>query len=157
MSLTIIGIIRDGDIEVSGHQAELRRQWILGQKEGAVIRETLEKQALPKTHQQCKAHFGLALATIVTEFDDNGWDASMLLNLPTPTGVGITKDMLQVFFYALFPVFNEGKQVTLSKMNTAQASKFFDNIRNFASSQWQIVIPEPNSEWRKLAEDIKDG
>jgi hypothetical protein len=148
MTLTITGIIRDGDIEVSGQQAELRRRWILGQKEGAVIRETLEKQTLPKTYQQCKTHFGLALAMIVESFNDNGWDCSMLMNLPNPTGVGINKDMLQVFFYALFPVFNEGRQTTLSKMSTAEASKFFDQIRNFAASQWQIAIPEPRKDWK---------
>jgi hypothetical protein len=153
MTLTITGIIRDRDIEVSGQQAELKRRWILGQKEGAVIRETLEKQTLPKTHQQCKAHFGLALAMIVESFNDNGWDCSMLMNLPEPTGVGINKDMLQQFFYALFPVFDEGKQVTLSKMNTAQASQFFDQIRNFAASQWQIAIPEPDSRWREKVVD----
>ena len=149
----------DGDMVVSGHQVELRRQWLSGQKDGTVVRETLAKQTLPKTHQQCKAHFGLALAMIVESFNDNGWDASMLLNLPEPTGIGITKDMLQVFFYALFPVFNEGRQTTLSKMNTAEASKFFDQIRNFASSQWQIAIPEPDKNWadkkssNKLAEE----
>jgi hypothetical protein len=56
--------------------------------------------------------------------------------------------MLYMYFCALFPVFNdEHKQVTLSKMNTAQAAQFFDQVRNFASSQWGITIPEPDKDW----------
>lgn len=94
-------------------------------------------------------HFGLALTTIVEEFNSRGWDCSMLLNLPDPTGVGVDKDMLQVFFYALFPTLNDkGERITLSKMNTKQESAFYDKIVSFASSQWQIYIPEPDVNWR---------
>jgi hypothetical protein len=146
--MNFTGTIIDKELVFAGQQAELRKRYVSSMKDGAVIRESLTKETLPKTHQQCKAHFGLALAMIVESFNDNGWDASMLLKLDTPTGVGINKDLLQCFFYALFPVYDDDhKQITLSKMSTMQASAFFEQIRNFASSQWSIVIPEPDKNW----------
>ena len=148
-ALKINMTVKKGQMSMSPAQAALRRHWLTSLTNGTEIIETLQKRGKPKTWEQCKMHFGLALQRIVEGFDDNGWDCSMLLNLPDPTGVGIDKDMLQMFFYALFPTLNEdGERITLSKMDTKQESAFYEKITNFASSQWQIVIPEPQKDWK---------
>jgi len=101
-----------------------------------------------KSQDQLGAIFGLALNTIKAEFDDRGWDTSYLLKIDLPTGNEITIDFLKEYFYATCGVYNEKGLVRLSKSNTKQAAQFFENIRNFASSQWGIYIPEPNPNWR---------
>ena len=140
-----------GDLEVTGRQAELRRQWLSSQKDGAVVKETLEKETLPKTNQQVKMHWGLAIAMIIEEFNHKGWDSSMLFNFPTTQGSGsaVTGDQLQEYFYALFPVYRDDRRIGLSRMSTVEASTFFDQIRNFAASQWSINIPEPQKDWKE--------
>jgi hypothetical protein len=148
--MNFIGTIQKGEFVPAGRQSELRKRFLSSMKDGTVVKEGLVKQTLPKTYQQCKTHFGLALAMIVEGFNDLGWDCSVLLNLPNPTGIGINKDMLQQYFYALFPIFDEsGKQTTLSGMTTIQASNFFDQIRNWTASQWGFSIPDPDPNWRK--------
>ncbi len=140
---------KDGKLLLSQSQYLSRQQFLSSLKKDSKVIETLRKEGKLKTWGQCKMHFGLALTAIVDEFDSRGWDCSMLLNLPEPTGIGVDKDMLQIFFYALFPTLNdEGSRITLRKMDTEQESAFYDKIVCFASSQWQIYVPEPNPNWR---------
>ena len=105
------------------------------------------KNTNPKTAKQCRTHWGLAIATIIAGFNDSGEDCSRLFNLPKPSGVAVTGDMLQQYFYALFPVLRDGKRITMSKMTTTEESKFYEQINAWASSQWNIYIPEPDPKW----------
>ena len=103
-----------------------------------------------KSQEQLGAIFGLAIAMIIAEFNDLGMDTSYLIKTDKPTGIGVTSDFLKEYFYAVCPVFDDdGKRVTLSRMSTAQAASFFDAIRNYASSQWGIVIPDPDRNYNK--------
>ncbi len=124
-------------------------------KSGTPIEETLRKISPHKTNKQIKTIFGLCLTTIIQGFNDNGWDSSILLNLPKPTGIGVSKVLLKEYLYAVCPISNDsGGRVTLSDATIEQAMKFIDDIRNFASSQWSIYVPEPNPDWRtKKAKD----
>ena len=130
-------------------QVAERRRYLESLENGTAVKETITKQTRPKSQQQLGAHFGLALQRIIEAFNDMGWDSSMILNLPKPTGTGTTKGMLQEFFYALFPVFDEGgKRKTMRDFSTAEESKFYEQINSFASSQWGIYIPDPNLNWK---------
>ena len=147
--MDIYGEIKDGELYFPVTQSQYRQRWLTDQKDGAKIKESLCIARKPKSQEQLGAIFGLALRQIEMEFEENGWDSSYVMNLPKPTGVPVNKDMLKMYFYSLFPVLSEkGKPITLSGMDTAQAAAFFDNIRNFASSQWSIIIPEPDPSWK---------
>ena len=128
------------------------KAWWENLKDDARICVTYKLDRPQKSWSQVKNHFGNALLKIVETFDDNGWDASMLYRLEKPTGVPVNSVMLQQFFYALFPSQNEeGKLITMSSddFTTVHCSEFFENIRNYAASQWSIPIPDPDPEWFK--------
>ena len=141
--------VNHGVLTLPSSQKILRQHFLTSIKDGTRVIETIEKDTKPKTHAQVKTIFGLAIAQIISDFEHRGWDSSMLLNMPKPTGIGISKGLLKEFLYAVCPIYDENdKPITLSKSDTAQASKFFDDIRNYAASQWSIYIPEPNIDWK---------
>lgn len=110
----------------------------------------IKRLGKPKSQDQLGAIFGLAIAQIIAEFNDLGMDTSYLIKTDKPTGIGVTTDLLKEYLYAVCPIYGDsGGRITLSKANTSQAAKFFDDIRNYASSQWGIVIPDPNPKWRE--------
>jgi hypothetical protein len=97
-----------------------------------------------KTQNQLASIFGLAIKMIIQEFNNEGIDTSYLIKSEKPTGIEVSIELLKEYLYCVCPTFNEnGKRITLSKMNTKQASVFFDSIRNYAASNWNIYIPEP--------------
>jgi len=104
-----------------------------------------------KTHQQVKAIFGLALKSIKQEFDDRGWDTSILLRSEMPTGIAVTPTLLKEYLYAVCPIFNDsGDAITLSHKDcdTAKTAKFFSDIQAWVSTQWCILIPDPDPSWK---------
>ena len=103
-----------------------------------------------KSHQQVKAIFGLAIAVLVREFDDRGWDTSVLFKLPRSTGIPCSAGDFQRWLYAACPIRDDDDNViTLSKANTEQASKFLDDIQATATTEWCIVIPDPDPAWKE--------
>jgi len=143
-------MIQDGELTYAPPIAEQRKKLLEKQKDGTVFEETLTVFRPSKTRKQLGAFWGLAMSIAVAELDDRGYDTSFLLNVPKPTGIAITKDLLCEYLYNVCPIFDEdGKRITLSKANTQQAAKFFDDCRNFMASQWSITIPEPSPLWRE--------
>ena len=141
--------VNHGVLTLPSSQKILRQHFLTSIKDGTRVIETIEKDTKPKTHAQVKTIFGLAIAQIISDFESRGWDSSMLLNMPKPTGIAVSKGLLKEFLYAVCPIYDENdKLITLSKSNTIQASKFFDDIRNYSASQWSVYIPEPNIDWR---------
>jgi hypothetical protein len=129
-----------------------RQQYLSKLPSGTSVTEEIKRITQSKTHQQVKTIFGLAMATIKQEFDDRGWGTDMLLNLPEPTGIGVSVNLLKEYFYAVCPIYNEeGQRISLSHKDcsTIVASGFFDEIRNWSASQWSIYIPEPDPDWNK--------
>ena len=115
-----------------------------------------------KTNQQTKTHFGLLINSVIAQANDDGVDTSNFLKLllqdDLPTGVGLTADFLHQLFYACCPTVNsEGKRITLSKMNTIEASDWFERCRNLLASRgFYVNDPDPN--WReKLEKGKQDG
>jgi len=148
------GIIKNGRFELSLTQLQQRQSYLKNLTGDTRVIETLRKEGKSKSWEQVKCHFGLVVTTILREFSDRGWDTSCLLNMPKPTGIEVSVGLLQEFLYAACPVYNEaGERVTLSKMTLIEASKFFDDIRNYCASQWSIYIPEPDKNWKDKGAD----
>jgi hypothetical protein len=118
-------------------------------KEGSTFKSSLSVPRESKTHSQVKAIWGMVIAMAVNEFSDRGWDTSYLLNLPEPTGCEIKGEILKLYLYEVCPIHDDNGRVTLSKMTTEQASKFFEDCRNFMASQWNIIIPDPRPDWKE--------
>lgn len=152
------GIIQNGHFELSLTQLKQREAYLSSLKDGTRVIETLRKEGKKKSWEQVKAHWGLVINTILANFESNGWDCSILYNLPMPTGVPVNRDMLHQFFYALFPTYVDGKLITMSsdEWTTHHSSFLFENVRNFAASQWSIYIPDPDPDWRDKIENGDD-
>lgn len=144
------GTIQNGQLILPPIQKWLRQQYFATLKDGTLLRETLTKEGFSKTHRQIKTIFGLVITTVIQNFDDNGWDSSIILNTKLPTGIPVTKELLKEFFYVVCPIFNdEGVRITLRKATIEQAMKFIDDIRNWSASQWSIFVPDPDPNWRE--------
>ncbi len=144
------GKVENGKYVISKVQYDLKQDY-LKKNEGRNIVEILKRETKQRSLSQLRAHFGLALQTIVEAFDERGWDSSFIYNMPIPTGVPVNKDMLQQYFYALYPTTNDkGEIITLSHedFDTVKEMTFFDAIRNHTSSQWSIYIPDPDPNWK---------
>lgn len=111
---------------------------------------TYARKLPDKSQKQLGVVFGLVIGKTLAAFENLGYDTSYLLKLDKPTGTEVTVELLKEYLYAVCPIFDEqGKRVTLSKMDVAQATKFINDIRNFISSQWEIYIDDPDKDWGK--------
>ena len=146
--MKFIGTKQDGQLIHAPAIAEEKRKYWERIKDGAIVESSLTVKRRDKTSNQLGAIWGLMISQAVSELDYRGYDTSFIYNLPEPTGIGITKDDLCQFFYNACPIYNESERITLSKSNTEQAAKFFNDVRNWMASQWQLHIPEPSQNWR---------
>lgn len=149
------GTIRNGQIQLPDVQSELRDGFLSSLKDGQLVKLTIVKTDTSKTHQQIKAIFGLAMARICDEFDDRGWDSSVILGNKIPTGVAVSKGLLKEYLYIVCPICDdEGNRITLGRpCSIPQAAKFFEDIRAWSASQWQIDIPNPDPNWYEKEQD----
>lgn len=156
--MDFIGKKIDGKFVAPAPIAEQARKYWDRIKEGSVVIKSLSVPHKDKSNKQLGAIWGLLLTTAVIELEDMGYDTSFIYNLPNPTGIAITKDDLCMYFYAACPIYNEnGKQISLSKANIAEAAKFFDDVRNLMASQWGIIIPEPDPNWKEKQHENTDN
>jgi hypothetical protein len=108
--------------------------------DGKSVVETLKKQGHAKSWNQVKAHFGLCVEMIRQRMDELGWDIM---------GICPNKDMIhEILTQCCGGVGETGEIVRLSDMTTAQAAAYFDNIRNWAAIQLNLIIPDPDPNWR---------
>jgi len=139
----------DGKFVASAPIAEQARKYWERIPDGSLVVKSLTVPRKDKTNSQLGAIFGLMLATAISILDDRGYDTSFIYNTLRPTGVGIDKNLLKDYCYNVCPIYNEsGERITLSRANTKEAAKFFDDVRNFMATQWSIIIPEPDPNWR---------
>ena len=145
------GIIEDGKLKLLPAVNKLRKAHLDSIKNGTRVVEIIKKDFKPKTHQQVKTIFGHMMGSIITQADDLGIDISdllvYLLDGNIPKGQGLTRDFLHELMYIVSPTIDdEGNRVTLSKMNTKQASELFERFRNiFAPLGINIADPD----WRE--------
>ncbi len=146
------GTKQGGGMTFSVHQITLRKRYIASLKDGTPLTEEIKPIRKGKSWEQVKTIFGLAIVTILDEFESRGIGTDELLGLSVPTGNSISKGMMKEYLYAVCPIFSEdGKRITLSHKDctTKCASDFFDAIRNFMASQWSVYIPEPRTDWKE--------
>jgi hypothetical protein len=66
-------------------QRQAYKNWFDKLREGALVVITYKMHRPEKSYRQVKNHWGNAIQKILQHFEDNGWDSSILLNLPIPT------------------------------------------------------------------------
>lgn len=143
------GKTTNGNLMFSEAQQRLRTEFLNSLGMSNVI-EKITRVSKPKSHQQIKMHFGLVIMTIKYAFDERGIDlASLIPGNKIPPGRPVPKDVIQQILYACCSdVGDEGERKTLSKMNTIEASRFFEACRDHAARTWHIQVSDPDKDWR---------
>lgn len=113
----------------------------------------VSKDRKAKTGKQLGMIFGLMMESVIAQADDLGIDTSALLKHlvkeDVPNGQGLTKGFLHELMYVVCPTTDDdGKRVTLSKMDTVQAGALFEGFRNLMAPL-EIVVPDPRKDWKK--------
>lgn len=147
--MKILGVKQNGKFVADPSANSQAKHWWEAIKDGTPILKSLEVYRSPKTDKQLGAIFGLMLAKAKCELDHRGIDTSFIFKLENPTGIDICIEDLKQYFYTTCPIYNEeGIRITLSKSNTKEAARFFDDVRAWLASQWSIVVPEPDPDWK---------
>ena len=126
---------------------EQRREFWKKIREGAIFRESLTVPRREKTYPQVKLIWGNMIANTILQADEKAIGISDLLVYlladDIPKGVAIDKDFLHQLMYIICPTTDEdGKKITLSKMDTTQASSLFKRYCNIMAGI-NILIEEP--------------
>jgi hypothetical protein len=114
---------------------------------------TFQRAYKEKSDNQVKMIFGLMIQSTIEQAEYLGIGVEDLLKYlidgNIPKGVGLNKDFLHALMYVISPTVDEdGKLITLSKMNTKQAADLFERYRNLLAPLG-IVIPDPDPNWRE--------
>lgn len=113
----------------------------------------IKKERPPKTPKQCGMIFAHMIQQTITQANDLaiGIDDLLvyLIDGRIPKGQGFTTDFLHELMYVICPTTDaEGRRITLSKMNTKQASELFERYRTIMAPLG-IVIDDPDPNWNK--------
>ncbi len=113
----------------------------------------IKKDRPPKTQKQCAVIFALMIRETIIQANDKaiGIDDLLvhLIDGRIPKGQMLTVDFLHELMYVICPTTDkDGHRITLSKMNTKQASELFERYRNIMAPLG-IVIPDPDPDWHK--------
>ncbi len=106
----------------------------------------------PKSQKQCAVVFALMIKETIIQANDKaiGVDDLLvyLIDGRIPKGQMLTTDFLHELMYIICPTTDkDGRRITLSKMNTVQASALFERYRNIMAPLG-IVIDDPDVNWR---------
>jgi len=147
--MKFVGIKKQNKVIYPPVIAEERRKCWARILDGTEVETSFMVKRKDKSDKQLGAIWGLMISTAVNIMEDRGYDTSFIYNWSKPTGIAVTKGDLCGFLYTACPIRNKaGQIITLSKANTEQAAKFFDDARNVLASQWAICIADPNPNWR---------
>ena len=140
--------IRVSEVAYPPAQLEAEKAFIASLSDGTpVVRETTVWRD-KASQKQRGAYFGLFCKVVLEQWRDIGIDTSYIYRLEKPTGIEVSSDELKLYLYSVCPTFRNGKKVTMRDMDTQEMASFFDRCLKFASSQWGIVVPEPDEKWR---------
>lgn len=112
----------------------------------------IKRDRPPKSQKQCAVIFALMIKETIIQANDKaiGVDDLLvhLIDGRIPKGQTLTTDFLHELMYVICPTTDkDGRRITLSKMNTVQASALFERYRNIMGPLG-IVIDDPNPNWR---------
>lgn len=149
--MEFVATAKEGRLVLSPEQAEMRDVYVRKMKDGTKVRIKLTRLGRDKTLQQLRCHWGLVIGTIKREFEERGMDlATFLRSESIPEGQPVPVDVIQAVLYACCnDVGDNGERKTLSKMNTTEASRFFEKCRDYVAAQWSIQIPDPDPLWKE--------
>lgn len=140
---------QDGRIVFSTVMSQLKDNFLARIKDGTPLVVSIKRVDQPGSYQQLKCHFGLVVRTIRQVFGERGMDLATFLGSPTiPAGLEVPVDVIQAVLYATCgDVGENGEHKTLSKMNVMERCAFFEKVRNYSASAWDIQIPDPDPAW----------
>ena len=120
----------------------------------------IAKRHPSKTPKQCGMIFAHMIKETIIQANDLaiGVDDLLvyLIDGRIPKGVGLTTDFLHELMYVICPTTdNEGRRITLSKMDTKQAGDLFESFRTIMAPLG-IVIDDPNPNWKAEQEKSKE-
>jgi len=138
--MKFIATMQQGKLILPEVQRQLRQRFVATLKDGQRVEETLVRKSDPKTQQQLGYHFGVIVALMIACFEERGID----LFGCTPT-VRFTKEIL---YKACAENDDDGRRLTLSKMDKKQASEFIDRCINWAATELGLYIPPAQKNWK---------
>ncbi len=114
---------------------------------------TIKRELPPKSQKQCAVIFALMIRETIIQANDKaiGVDDLLvhLIDGRIPKGQMLTTDFLHELMYVICPTTDaDGRRVTLSKMNTKQASELFERYRTIMAPLG-IVIDDPRPDWKE--------
>lgn len=120
---------------------------------------TIKRDRLPKSQKQCAVIFALMIKETIIQANDKaiGVDDLLvhLIDGRIPKGQMLTVDFLHELMYVICPTTDaDGRRITLSKMNTKQASELFERYRNILAPLG-IVIDDPDPEWKNRMSELE--
>lgn len=126
---------------------EQRRKWWDKVKEGGYFKSSLTVPRRGKTYSQVKLIWGNMIANTIKQSKEKHIGVDDLLKVliagDIPKGVEIDENFLHQLMYVICPTTDEdGNKVTLSSMNTEQASSLFDRYCNIIAPAG-IYIEKP--------------
>ena len=137
--LVLIGVAKDGCLIFQPNGEQLYMRWLLDAG-NSFVKCRLFKVGKNKSHKQVKTHFGLSVAMIREAMIDKGWAIC---------GVAPNKTMIhEILLKCCGGVGELGAMKRFSEMTTVEASRFFENVRDWAASELHIVIPDPDKQWK---------
>jgi hypothetical protein len=143
MATEFHGQVMGGQLRLQPGQSELRQR-LLASMEGKRVIETIRREGKSKSWSQVKTHFGLAVEMIRQRMIELGWDVC---------GVAPNKDMIhEILTRACFGVGEMGATVRLRDQTRAQNIEAFENVRAWSATQLNLVIPDPDPNWRQQSE-----
>ncbi len=112
----------------------------------------IKRDTPPKSQKQCAVIFALMIKETIIQANDKaiGVDDLLvhLIDGRIPKGQMLTTDFLHELMYVICPTTDkDGRRITLSKMNTTQASALFERYRNIMAPLG-IMIDDPDPDWR---------
>ena len=142
---------KDGCVDLSPEMAYMQQRYLSRMKPGTPVRVVITRIGRPKTHAQVKCHWGLVVTRVWWACQERGYDLRLLFpDAHLPDGVPVTREAIHLWFYGhCSAVGDEGQVRTLSEMNTAEASRFFELCRDAAAQYLGIQIPDPDPHWRE--------
>ncbi len=114
---------------------------------------TIKRERQPKSQRQLGYIFPGMIAKIKEEGNEirqDGVDGLIkyLLDESLPKNQPLTDDFIKAVLYAIAPTFNDkGRKITLSSMNTLEATVFIKQVQNLMAGY--VYLPDPDPNWRQ--------
>ena len=113
---------------------------------------TVKRERQPKSQKQLGYIFPGMIAKIKEEGNEirqDGVDGLIkyLLDESLPKNQPLTDDFIKAVLYAIAPTFNDkGRKITLSSMNTLEATVFIKQVQNLMAGY--VYLADPNPNWK---------